>query len=111
MLEGISNSRSERLADMEGVRMTVLRPALNVANEASRPYPNDDKIYRQARTALLAEEIELRRRIERVAQLRRALPPGGQIPQDYALKDRFGETVPFSSLFGRHDTLVTIFWM
>ena len=36
-----------------------------------------------ARTALLAEEIELRRHIERVAEQRRALPPGGLVPEDY----------------------------
>jgi hypothetical protein len=40
-------------------------------------FPNESAAYRQARNALLAEEIELRCNIERVAELRRALPPGG----------------------------------
>ena len=35
----------------------------------AKPYPNDSDDYRRARTALLAEEIELRRHIERVAEL------------------------------------------
>lgn len=39
-------------------------------------FPNERKEYSSARTALLAEEIELRRDIERVAQQRRALQPG-----------------------------------
>ena len=53
-------------------------PAAELAFKASRPYPGDSLEYRKARTVLLAEEIELRRRIERVAALRRALPPGGE---------------------------------
>ena len=56
----------------------VLRPAGELAAAASKPYPNDSAEYRAARTALLAEEIELRRHIERVAAQRRALPPGGR---------------------------------
>ena len=40
--------------------------------------PNESAEYRAARTALLAEEIELRRHIERVAAQRRALPQGGR---------------------------------
>jgi predicted dithiol-disulfide oxidoreductase (DUF899 family) len=36
-----------------------------------------------ARDALLAEEIELRRHIERVAKQRRALPPGGKVAKKY----------------------------
>jgi predicted dithiol-disulfide oxidoreductase (DUF899 family) len=38
--------------------------------------PNESSAYRIARTALLAEEMELRRHIERVAVQRRALPAG-----------------------------------
>ena len=58
--------------------MSALKPAAEMAAAASKPYPNDDDAYRKARTALLAEEIELRRHIERVAAQRRALPPGGE---------------------------------
>jgi predicted dithiol-disulfide oxidoreductase (DUF899 family) len=38
-------------------------------------FSNESPEYRLARQALLAEEIELRRHIERVAEQRRALPP------------------------------------
>jgi len=59
---------------------------------------------------LLAEEIELRRHIERVAAMRRALPPGGEA-RGYEFLDEAGKTVGLADLFGRHDTLVTYFWM
>jgi predicted dithiol-disulfide oxidoreductase (DUF899 family) len=91
--------------------MAELEAAETLAARASKPYPNDGRDYRAARTALLAEEIELRRHIERVAAQRRALPPGGEIPQDYELRDEQGRTVRFASLFGGHETLVTYFWM
>jgi hypothetical protein len=41
----------------------------------TRRSPNESEEYRRARAALLAEEIDLRCRIERVAEQRRALPP------------------------------------
>ncbi|MFC7473331.1 DUF899 family protein [Dankookia sp. GCM10030260] len=91
--------------------MTELKPAPDLARAASRPYPNDDPAYRDARTALLAEEIELRRHIERVAAQRRALPPGGAPPQDYRFTDQDGRDLGLADLFGRHDTLITYFWM
>ncbi len=91
--------------------MSELKEAASLAAEASRPYPNDSDIYRAARTALLAEEIELRRQIERVAARRRSLPLGGEPPRDYAFTDQDGNTVHLSGLFGQHDTLVTYFWM
>ncbi|MFS2007655.1 DUF899 family protein [Duganella sp. CT11-25] len=89
--------------------MTTLTPAAELAAK-SKPYPNDSPAYRTARTALLAEEIELRRHIERVAAQRRALPPGGEAP-GYSFLDENGKTVTLADLFGRHDTLVTYFWM
>src|ERR1700744_490943 len=46
-------------------------------------FPNESAEYRKARDQLLQEEMALRRQIERVAAHRRALPPGGKIPQDY----------------------------
>ena len=90
--------------------MGTLQPATALAEEASKPYPNDSDDYRRARTALLAEEIELRRHIERVAEMRRALPPGGAAA-DYEFRDENGKTVGWDALFGPHDTLVTYFWM
>jgi predicted dithiol-disulfide oxidoreductase (DUF899 family) len=61
--------------------------------------------YREARNALLVEEIELRRHIERVASRRRALPSGGDIPQDFELVGEKGP-VRFTTLFGDKDTLL-----
>jgi predicted dithiol-disulfide oxidoreductase (DUF899 family) len=90
--------------------MDALKPARELAAAASKPYPNDSARYREARTTLLAEEIELRRQIERVAALRRELPPGGEA-RDYAFLDEAGKTVGLADLFGRHDTLVSYFWM
>ncbi len=91
--------------------MNALRPAADLAAAAaSKPYPGDSAEYRKARIALLAEEIELRRHIERVAEQRRALPPGG-VPPTYRFRDENGKTVGLADLFGRHDTLVTYFWM
>lgn len=53
-------------------------------------YPNESAGYRKARNALLAEEIALRRHSEAVAAQRRALPPGGKVPEDYVF-ERIGE--------------------
>jgi predicted dithiol-disulfide oxidoreductase (DUF899 family) len=87
-----------------------LKLAAELAAAASKPYPNDSAEYRRARTVLLAEEIELRRHIERVAAQRRTLPPGGAA-RDYRFKDEAGKTVGLADLFGPHSTLVTYLWM
>ena len=58
---------------------STLKPASELARGNSVRFPNESAEYRRAREQLLAEEIELRRHIERVAALRRALPPGGEV--------------------------------
>jgi predicted dithiol-disulfide oxidoreductase (DUF899 family) len=78
-------------------------------------YPNESAEYRTARNALLDEEIALRAQIEAVAAKRRALPPGGEVPEDYVF-ERIGETsmpekVKMSDLFGPHDTLILYSFM
>jgi len=83
----------------------ILIPAAELAAKNKAHFPNESPEYRQARNALLAEEIELRRHIERVAALRRALPLGGGIPEDYSFEGHDG-TVRISQLFGDKDTLV-----
>ena len=88
----------------------TLAPAAELAERGSQPFPGDSAAYREARTQLLAEEIELRRHIERVAALRRALPPGGQA-KDYRFLDASGRALGLADLFGRHDTLFSYFWM
>lgn len=46
-------------------------------------FPGETPEYRRARDELLQREIELRREMEAVAAARRALPAGGEIPEDY----------------------------
>lgn len=82
-----------------------LVPAEQLARTNQAHYPNESAEYRAARNALVAEEIELRRHIERVASQRRALPPGGEIAKDFELISELGPT-RFSSLFGDKDTLM-----
>jgi predicted dithiol-disulfide oxidoreductase (DUF899 family) len=87
-----------------------LRPASELARKNGVRFPNESDEYRRARTALLAEEIELRRHIERVAEMRRALPPGGVISKDYRFDGESGPTA-FSQLFGDKQTLVIYSYM
>jgi predicted dithiol-disulfide oxidoreductase (DUF899 family) len=84
--------------------------AREMAARSAWPYPNESAEYRAARTALLAEEIELRRHIERVAEMRRALPPGGEVTGDYRFEGLAGPAT-LADLFGDKQTLVTYSWM
>lgn len=88
----------------------VLRPAKQLAAENPVHFPNESDEYRKARNALLAEEIELRRHIERVAEQRRRLPHGGEVPKDYRF-DGEGGPVSLSELFGDKQTLVLYSYM
>ena len=72
--------------------------------------PNESAEYRAARTALLAEEIELRRHIDRVAAQRRALPRGAAVTGDYRFQGENGPT-DFAGLFGGKQTLVIYSYM
>ena len=87
-----------------------LAPASALAKANGVRFPNESNNYRHARDALLAEEIELRRQIERVAAQRRALPPGGTVPKDYALVGENGPT-RFSEMFGDKQTLAVYSYM
>jgi predicted dithiol-disulfide oxidoreductase (DUF899 family) len=49
-------------------------------------FPGESAEYRTARDRLLEREIELRRAMEAVAAARRALPPGGAVPEDYVFE-------------------------
>jgi len=57
-------------------------------------FPGESAEYRVARDRLLGLEIELRRSMEAVAAARRALPPGGVIPEDYVFEDRGADGMP-----------------
>jgi predicted dithiol-disulfide oxidoreductase (DUF899 family) len=94
--------------------MTAKTPTLTPAAELARRSPvrclNESAEYRAARTALLAEEIELRRHLERVAAQRRALPPGGEVRGDYRFQGESGPT-DFAGLFGDKQTLTVYSFM
>lgn len=65
-------------------------------------FPNEGDEYRRARNELLEAEIELRENIEKVAELRRELPLGGKIKEDYVFNELIdGEVrqVKLSELF------------
>ncbi|MEA1672135.1 DUF899 family protein [Nitrospirillum sp. BR 11163] len=89
----------------------TLIPAQQLARDNPIRFPNESAEYRAARTALLAEEIELRRHLERVAAQRRALPPGGPVTGDYRFVGEDGATTDFAGLFGTKDTLVLYSYM
>ena len=57
----------------------LLTPASELAEQNGVRFPNESREYRVARDSLLAQEIELRRHIERVAEQRRALPAEGEV--------------------------------
>jgi predicted dithiol-disulfide oxidoreductase (DUF899 family) len=82
-------------------------------------FPNESPAYRQARNQLLRAETALRRQVEAVAALRRALPLGGEVPEDYRFEEGPADlrepgpvrTVRLSELFTRGDTVVLYSFM
>jgi predicted dithiol-disulfide oxidoreductase (DUF899 family) len=65
-------------------------------------FPNEFDEYRAARDALLEEEIDLRRRSEAVAEQRRGLPLGGEVPTDWQN--------PIATVFVRRNGAIHHFW-
>jgi predicted dithiol-disulfide oxidoreductase (DUF899 family) len=96
--------------NLKSAANSALKPATELARAGGMRFPNESAEYRRAREALLAEEIELRRHIERVAEQRRALPPGGEVKKDYAFEGEQGP-VSFAELFGDKDSLVVYNYM
>jgi predicted dithiol-disulfide oxidoreductase (DUF899 family) len=88
----------------------TLIPADQLARDNPIRLPNESVDYRAARQALLAEEFELRRKIERVAAMRRALPPGGPVTGDYRFDTEDGSS-DLAGLFGDKMTLVVYNYM
>ncbi|QDZ06115.1 DUF899 domain-containing protein [Sphingomonas panacisoli] len=88
----------------------ALAPAPQLAAKAHRPYPGESEAYTKARTALIAEEVELRRHLERVAAQRRALPEAPIVTKDYRFEGKDGPAT-LADLFESHDTLVTYCYM
>lgn len=75
-----------------------------------RPYPNESPDWRAARDELLAAENELRAQVEAVAALRRQLPLGPEVAEDYVFTTDTG-TARLSDLFTVGDTLVVYNFM
>lgn len=67
--------------------------------------PNESAAYRAARNELLKAELALRAQTEEVAALRRALPEGGLVAQDYGFRSTSGAEVSMRELFGENSTL------
>jgi predicted dithiol-disulfide oxidoreductase (DUF899 family) len=88
----------------------TLVPAEELGARNKMKFPNESAEYRSARQALLTEEIELRRHIERVAAQRRALPAGGVVPEDYEFIGE-GGPVRLSDMFGDKQTLAIYSYM
>src|SRR4029434_8345582 len=78
-------------------------------------FPNESLNYRTARDALLQCEVHLRREMESVAAELRALPRGGEVPEDYLFgcsgEDGALATYPMSELFKGGDTLMLYHYM
>lgn len=73
-------------------------------------FPSESPEYRRARDELLEAEIFLRKQVEQVAALRRRLPSGGEVPEDYDFDGEQGR-VKLSQLFERGDTLIAYSFM
>ena len=91
--------------------MAELIPAAEMAAKNTTRRPGESDEYRRARQALLIEEIELRRQSERVASLRRELPPGTEVADTYRFVAEDGSEVTLADLFGDHQALVVYSYM
>ncbi len=59
-------------------------------SKAARPighFPKETAAYRKARDRLLKAEVALRRQVEEVAKLRRKLPLGGEVQEDFVFEE------------------------
>jgi predicted dithiol-disulfide oxidoreductase (DUF899 family) len=78
-------------------------------------YPNESPDYRHARDRLLEEEKKLVEQTRLVAELRRKLPPGGRLKENYvftwAVEGKVGRKVSFANLFGDKETLLLYSFM
>ena len=78
-------------------------------------FPNESMEYRAARQALLEEEIALNERVKKVAELRRTLPTGGALKEDYVFASAndgtLGDEMRFSGLFGERKSLLLYSYM
>ena len=78
-------------------------------------YPNETREYRRARNALLEEEKALIAKVRSVAEMRRKLPLGGELKEDYvfigASDGELGQEFRLSELFRGKKTLLLYSYM
>jgi predicted dithiol-disulfide oxidoreductase (DUF899 family) len=75
-------------------------------------FPNESAEYRIARDKLREAEVALRRQIEATAQLRRALPPGGEVREDYLFHEgEDAHPVRLSELFAGKPAVIAYSFM
>ena len=88
-----------------------LRPAAEFAAKRKPIFDNESAEYARKREALLAEEIEVRRHLGRLAAQLRDLPRGPAIEQGFRFIDQNGSEIGLAEMFGKHSTLVLYHWM
>jgi predicted dithiol-disulfide oxidoreductase (DUF899 family) len=81
----------------------------------AKTFPNEGDEYRAARDRLLKEEQAVVDKVKALAALRRSLPPGGALKEDYvfqwATAGKLGQRIRFSELFGDKRTLIVYSFM
>src|SRR5215510_16079661 len=115
----MTRHRSNTPAELARMSISVVDPRLEVAMPKETTmyvtFPNESAEYRRARAALLKREVALRREMEAVAAELRALPPGGEVTEDYVFDcmgaNRTPSKVHLSELFRDHDTLMLYHYM
>lgn len=85
--------------------------AKELAAKRKPRFVRESSAYAKAREALLAEEIEVRRHLGRLARQNRELPEGPEMPDHWKLIGMNGAEVRLADMFGQHDTLVLYHWM
>lgn len=88
-----------------------LAPAKELASKRKPRFGNESAEYAKAREALLAEELEVRRHVGRLAKQNRELPEGPEMPANWKFVGPNGGDVGLADMFGKHDTLVLYHWM
>ena len=94
---------------------TKRKPVLRTIH--SERFPGESAQYRSARDKLLKAEMALRKNVEKVAAMRRELPQGGRVPQDYLFDEGLANPdgtesvrqVRLSELFLRPDKSLVVY--
>lgn len=88
-----------------------LAPAKELAAKRKPRFTGETAAYAKAREALLAEELEVRRHLDRLARQNRELPEGPEMPASWKFLGENGGEMGLAGMFGKHDTLVVYHWM